>query len=437
MTDPAAGSHQQLEPLRARGLVAQASQPDDLARWLESGMRTVYCGFDPTAGSLHIGHLLPLLMLRRLQVLGHRPIALLGGATGLIGDPSFKSEERSLNSRELVEAWKTGLAGQLASYLDFDAGARSALLLDNLSWTESLDVITFLRDIGKHFSVNQMLGKESVRARIEREGAGISFTEFSYMLLQSYDYLELARQHDCGLQIGGNDQWGNITLGVDLVRRVLGRQVFALTLPLMTRSDGKKFGKTESGTVWLDGKRTSPYAFYQYWANLADADVAQYLRLLTDVEPDEIEALEGAMQERPEKRLAQFRLAEVLTRLVHGDAGLHAATRITNALFGQSLGDLEESDCAQLAQDGVPFAEVPGEGVTLAEALCATGLAKSRGDARRQVASGGVSVNGAAPHTDPLAELSRASALFGAYHLLRRGKKSWAMVRHGLVDGER
>jgi len=417
----------QFASLQARGLIAQASQPEALSAWLDSGARTVYCGFDPTAGSLHIGHLLPIVMLRRLSHFGHRPIALLGGATGLIGDPSFKSEERSLNSLELVQAWKTALAEQLSAYLGFDA---RALLLDNLSWTQSLDVIAFLRDVGKHFSVNQMLAKESVRTRIEREGAGISFTEFSYMLLQSYDYLELARRYDCGLQIGGSDQWGNITLGVELVRRVLGRQVFALTLPLMTRSDGKKFGKTESGTVWLDAKRTSPYAFYQYWANLADADVPHYLRVLTDVPHDELQDLAQAMDTHPEQRLAQFRLAEEVTRLVHGDAGLNAAKRITNALFRQSLEDLQADDCEQLALDGVPFVEVPYAGVTLAEALCLTRLAKSRGDARRQVASGGVSVNGAAPQRDPLLMLHRENAMFGAYHLLRRGKKSWSMVRH-------
>ena len=423
---------EQLASLQTRGLVAQASQPDALTAWLDAGARTVYCGFDPTAGSLHIGHLLPILMLRRLSRFGHRPIALLGGATGLIGDPSFKSEERSLNSLERVQEWKTALASQLSRFLDFDAREGRALLLDNLSWTESLDVIAFLRDIGKHFSVNQMLAKESVRARIEREGTGISFTEFSYMLLQSYDYLELARRYDCGLQIGGNDQWGNITLGVDLVRRVLGRQVFALTLPLMTRSDGKKFGKTESGTVWLDAERTSPYAFYQYWTNLADADVLRYLKVLTEVPLEEIQSLEETMREHPERRSAQFRLAEEVTRLVHGDHGLRAAERITKALFGQSLGDLEADDCAQLALDGVPFAEVPSDSISLAEALFATGLAKSRGDARRQVASGGVSVNGAAPQRDPLLALTPGNAMFGVYQLLRRGKKSWAIVRHNV-----
>ncbi len=421
---------EQFASLQTRGLVAQASQPDALAAWLDAGARTVYCGFDPTAGSLHIGHLLPILMLRRLSRFGHRPIALLGGATGLIGDPSFKSDERSLNSLELVQEWKTALASQISRFLDFDARKGRALLLDNLRWTESLDVIAFLRDVGKHFSVNQMLAKESVRARIEREGTGISFTEFSYMLLQSYDYLELARRYDCGLQIGGNDQWGNITLGVDLVRRVLGRQVFALTLPLMTRSDGKKFGKTESGTVWLDAERTSPYAFYQYWTNLADADVLHYLKVLTEAPFEEIQSLEEMMREHPGRRSAQFRLAEEMTRLVHGDNGLRAAERITKALFGQSLGDLEADDCAQLALDGVPFAEVPSDSISLAEALFATGLAKSRGDARRQVASGGVSVNGAAPQRDPLLALTPGDAMFGVYQLLRRGKKSWAMVRH-------
>ena len=420
----------QLEGFRRRGLVAQVSQPEDLAPWMESESRTLYCGFDPTAGSLHIGHLLPALMLRRFQLLGHRPIALVGGATGLIGDPSFKSAERQLNSPELVDQWKRTLAGQLASFLDFDCGSASAVLEDNLHWTESLDMISFLRDVGKHFSVIAMLGKESVRGRLEREGEGISFTEFSYMLLQSLDYLELAKRYDCGLQVGGQDQWGNITLGVDLVRRELGRQVFALTMPLLTRSDGSKFGKTEAGSIWLDPKLTSPYSFYQYWTNVADADVIPYLKAFTFLESERIEELEREVETHPERRFAQVCLAEEVTRLVHTKAGLSAASRITSALFHHSLEELTQADCEQLCLDGMAFAEVQSDSVVLADALVLTGLARSKGDARRQVASGGVSVNGSSPSGDALVELTSNQALFGRFHLLRRGKKSWGMVRH-------
>ena len=425
----------QLQGIERRGLVAQVSQREDLAPWLQSGSRTLYCGFDPTASSMHIGHLLPVLMLRRFQLLGHRPIILIGGATGLIGDPSFKSAERQLNSREVVEAWKRGLTGQLSSFLDFDCGSTSAILEDNLAWTESLDVIEFLRDIGKHFSVTAMLQKESVRGRIDRDAGGISFTEFSYMILQSLDYLELAKRHDCGLQIGGTDQWGNITLGVDLVRRVLAKQVFALTTPLLTRSDGRKFGKTEAGAVWLDPSLTSPYSFYQYWTNVADADVVGYLKAFTFLDLPQVEELVREVETHPERRLAQGCLAEEVTRLVHGEEGFCAASRITDALFRQSIDQLTESDCEQLCLDGMAFAETASDSLALADALVLTGLAKSKGDARRQVASGGVSVNGSSHKGDALMGLTPSSALFGRYHLLRRGKKSWAMVRHTRTTG--
>lgn len=425
-----------LQGIERRGLVAQVSQREDFASWLESGSRTLYCGFDPTASSLHIGHLLPVLMLRRFQMLGHRPIILIGGATGLIGDPSFKSAERQLNSREVVEGWKQGLAGQLAGFLDFDCGSTSAILEDNLAWTESLDVIAFLREIGKHFSVTAMLQKESVRARIDRDGEGISFTEFSYMILQSLDYLELAKRYECGLQIGGQDQWGNITLGVDLVRRELARQVFALTMPLLTRADGRKFGKTEAGSIWLDANLTSPYSFFQYWTNVADADVVECLKAFTFLDLQQVEERAREVETHPERRLAQRSLAEEVTRLVHGEQGLSAAGRITDALFHQSLDRLTESDCEQLCLDGMAFAEAASDTVSLADALVLTGLAKSKGDARRQVASGGVSVNGSPHKGDAHVGLTASSALFGRYHLLRRGKKSWAMVRHRVRQSE-
>ena len=284
--------------LRARGLLFQVAGEEALPGWLDGGMRTLYCGFDPTADSLHIGSLVPLLTLQRFQRAGHRPIALVGGATGLIGDPSFKAQERQLNTPEVVGGWVEKIRDQVSRFIDFDAGPRSALVVNNLDWTQGMDVLTFLRDIGKHFSVNAMVQKESVRQRIEREGAGISYTEFSYMILQALDFAELANRHDCTLQLGGSDQWGNITAGIDLSRRLHGKQVYGLTLPLITKADGTKFGKTESGTIWLDPARTSPYAFYQFWLGTADADVYRFLRYFTFLDVAEIEAIERADAER-------------------------------------------------------------------------------------------------------------------------------------------
>ncbi|MEL0306094.1 MAG: tyrosine--tRNA ligase, partial [Halieaceae bacterium] len=273
-------SNNLIADLRARGLVFQVAGEDALETWLSAAPRTLYCGFDPTADSLHIGSLVPLLVLRRFQEAGHRPIALVGGATGLIGDPSFKAAERQLNTPEVVAGWVDRIREQVSQFIDFDC-ADPALVVNNLDWTQGLDVLSFLRDVGKHFSVNNMIGKESVKQRLDREGAGISFTEFSYMILQSLDFAELYRQYGCGLQIGGSDQWGNITGGIDLTRRLHGEQVFGLTLPLVTKSDGTKFGKTESGTIWLDAAKTSPYAFYQFWLGTADADVYRFLRYFT------------------------------------------------------------------------------------------------------------------------------------------------------------
>ncbi|MDG1214876.1 MAG: tyrosine--tRNA ligase, partial [Luminiphilus sp.] len=290
--------------LRARGLIFQMAGEDALETWLNLESRTLYCGFDPTADSLHIGSLVPLLVLRRFQEAGHRPIALVGGATGLIGDPSFKAAERQLNTPDVVADWVDRIRQQVSQFIDFD-GADPALVVNNLDWTQGLDVLSFLRDIGKHFSVNNMIGKESVKQRLDREGAGISFTEFSYMILQSLDFAELYRQYGCGLQIGGSDQWGNITGGIDLTRRLHGKQVFGLTLPLVTKADGTKFGKTESGTIWLDATKTSPYAFYQFWLGTADADVYRFLRYFTFLPVDDIVAIEQADSEREGRPEAQ------------------------------------------------------------------------------------------------------------------------------------
>ena len=327
-----------IEDLKARGLVAQITNEEQLELHL-SEPRTLYCGFDPTADSLHIGSLVPLITLRRFQNAGHKPIALVGGATGLIGDPSFKSQERKLNAPEVVGNWVERLRTQVSQFIDFETGFSSAVVVNNLDWVGELHLLDFLRDVGKHFSVNNMINKESVKQRLDRDGEGISFTEFTYMLLQSYDFAELFNQQACTLQIGGSDQWGNITGGIDLTRRMYGGQVFGLTLPLVTKSDGTKFGKTESGTIWLDAKKTSPYAFYQFWLNSADADAYKFLAYFTFLSVDriaEIQAEDAVVQGRPR---AQSILAEEVTRLVHGDSGLDSALRITNALF---IGDVKK-----------------------------------------------------------------------------------------------
>ena len=398
----------------------QASAHEELRDHLAEQCRTVYCGFDPTADSLHIGSLVPLLALKRFQLAGHKPIALAGGATGMIGDPSFKAKERKLNSLEVTAEWTERIKEQLSRFIDFDCGENSALVVNNLDWTADKDVLTFLRDIGKHFSINAMIQKESVKQRIDREGDGISYTEFSYMILQAYDFAMLNQMHDCSLQIGGSDQWGNITAGIDLTRRLNKRQVFGLTLPLVTKADGGKFGKTEEGTIWLDPARTSVYAFYQFWINTADADVYKFLRYFTFLDVAEIEAIEEAdknAQGRPE---AQSVLASEVTRLVHGEEGLAAAQRISDALFSGDISSLTEEDFGQLKQDGMPSSVIVAG--TLVEALVSTGLAQSNKMAREFIGNGAVSVNGEKV-TDPTACLSWDNAFYGQYFLLKRGKK--------------
>jgi len=416
-----------LAELRNRGLIAQLTADEELEQHLASGSRTLYSGFDPTADSLHIGHLVPLLALQRFQRRGHRPIALVGGATGLIGDPSFKAAERQLNTADVVQEWVERLRSQVECFLDFDCGANSAVVVNNLDWMREQNVLDFLRDVGKHFSVNAMIQKESVKQRLEREGAGISFTEFSYMLLQSYDFAELYRRHDCSLQIGGSDQWGNITGGIDLTRRLHRGQVYGMTLPLVTKADGSKFGKTETGTVWLDPAKTSPYAFYQFWLNTADADVYKFLRYFTFLsvaELAEIEASDRARTGRPE---AQSILAREVTSLVHGAEGLQAAERISQSLFSGALEALQAGDLAQLQLDGLPTTQMASASPTLLEALVESGLAASNRAAREFIANNAVSVNGA-KWQDPAALLSPEQALFGRYFVLRRGKKQFHLV---------
>ena len=412
-----------LDELTRRGLVAQNSDPVALASHLATP-RTVYCGFDPTAGSLHIGHLVPLLMLRRFQLAGHTPVALVGGATGLIGDPSFKATERNLNSAETVQGWVASLSAQIKALLPASEGLAAPQLVNNADWMGQMSALDFLRDIGKHFSVNAMLARESVRQRLARPDQGISFTEFSYALLQSQDFAVLHQRLGCTLQIGGNDQWGNITSGMDLTRRLHQAQVYGMTLPLITKADGTKFGKTEGGAVWLDPALTSPYAFYQFWLGTADEDAYRFLRYYSFMALAEIEALEAEDAKRQGRKLAQQVLADELTELVHGKGALVAVQRISELLFSGEVARLGESDLAQLAQDGMPSCRIEGE-TSLVTLLVESGLANSRRIARELLAAGAISLNGEIRRDEPL---TTADRLFGRYLLLRRGKKQYRLV---------
>lgn len=420
-----------LEELRARGLVFQVAGEDELPAWLDGGVRTLYCGFDPTADSLHIGSLVPLLMLRRFQLAGHKPIALVGGATGLIGDPSFKAAERELSTADVVQGWVQSIRAQASQFLDFEAGEQSAEVVNNLDWTQNLDVLSFLRDIGKHFSVNTMVQKESVKQRIEREGSGISFTEFTYMILQSFDFSVLNERHGCSLQIGGSDQWGNITGGIDLTRRLHGNQVFGLTMPLITKSDGTKFGKTESGTVWLDAAKTSPYAFYQFWLSTSDSDVYKFLKYFTFLSVAQIEEIEREDAEREGRPEGQQILAEEVTRLVHGEAGLAAAKRITEALFTGSSGSLTEADMEQLQQDGLPASTLnrPDLPETVTQVLTEAGMANSGKQVKDALGRDAVWVNGSVVTMNQNGQVADVfaveNAAYGRFYLVKLGKKKY------------
>lgn len=417
-----------IQDLESRDLLVQLAGGDEVREHLNSGSRTVYCGFDPTAESLHVGSMVPLLVLKRFQMAGHQPIALVGGATGLIGDPSFKSSERSLNSTDIVEEWVERLKPQLSQFLDFDCGSNSAVLANNLDWTQGYDVLGFLRDVGKHFSVNAMIQKESVKQRIEREGEGISFTEFSYMLLQSYDFAELNKRYNCTVQVGGSDQWGNITGGIDLTRRLHQQQVFGVTTPLVTKADGTKFGKTESGTIWISPSKTSPYAFYQFWLNVADADVYQFLRYFTFLSAAEITEIERSDKEAQGRPAAQGILAREATKLVHGEEGYTAAARISQALFSGEIGSLTEGDLAQLELDGLPCTTFETQSLGIVDALVRTELAKSNKMAREFIGNNAVSVNGQVISAVD-AELSASQALHGRYLILKRGKKLFHLAK--------
>ena len=426
-----------IQDLQSRGLIAQTTDIEALDALLNEQKISLYCGFDPTADSLHIGHLLPVLALRRFQQAGHTPIALVGGATGMIGDPSFKAAERSLNSAETVAGWVESIRNQLTPFLSFD-GDNAAIMANNADWFGSMNCLDFLRDIGKHFSVNAMLNKESVKQRIERDDVGISFTEFAYSLLQGYDFAELNKRHGAVLEIGGSDQWGNITAGIDLTRRLHQKQVFGLTLPLVTKSDGTKFGKTEGGAVWLNAKKTSPYQFYQFWLKVADADVYKFLKYFTFLSIEEIDAIEAKDKASGTKPEAQRILAEEMARLIHGEEALAAAQRISESLFAEDQSHLTESDFEQLALDGLPTFEV-SESLNVVETLVKTGLASSNKEARSFVNNNkAVLLNGkpaeannpnhAAEKPDDAYMLTDEHKRFGKYTIVRRGKRNHALL---------
>ncbi len=421
-----------LSDLKARGLFADCTDTEALTARLALRPLTLYCGFDPTADSLHVGNLVPLLALRRFQLAGHFPIALAGGATGMIGDPSGRSSERNLQSRDQLQHNIASIKQQLARFLDFDTPTNPARLVDNADWTAPVSYLEFLRDVGKHFTVNWMIAKESVRARMEDRDAGISYTEFSYMLLQAFDFYHLRRELDCELQVGATDQWGNITAGIELCRRKLEATVWGLTFPLLTKSDGTKYGKSAAGAVWLDPRRTSPYRFYQFFMQAEDSDVLKLLRTLTFVPLDEIDALAAEVQSNPGARAAQKRLASELTRLVHGETACHDALRASEILFGGSLEGVTESAFAEIVGE-VPThplaaeALSTGEGLALTEALVLSGLCTSKGQARKDIEGGGISINNHR-QTAVQRHLSAEDLQFGKWILLRKGKRSYAVL---------
>ena len=419
-----------IEDLKARGLISQTTADAEFIEHLETGCRTLYCGFDPTADSLHIGSLVPLLALKRFQEAGHKPVALVGGATGLIGDPSFKAQERKLNTPDIVANWVDKLKAQVSRFIDFDAGEKSASVVNNLDWVGELNVLDFLRDVGKHFSINNMIQKESVKQRIDREGAGISFTEFTYMLLQSYDFAELAERENCTIQIGGSDQWGNIVGGVDLARRMYGKKTFGLTLPLVTKSDGTKFGKTESGTIWLDPTKTSPYAFYQFWMNTADEDAYKFMRYFTFMSIERIEEIEKHDAEIQGRKTGQGILAEEVTRLIHGDEALQSARRITEALFSGDLAMLTEEELEQIKLDGLPSSDLVLADITetpLTTLFAECGMVKTGREVKDALGRNAVLINGdakgASDNMSTAESFTTEKALYDRFFLVKLGKK--------------
>lgn len=418
--------------LKERGLLYQKSG-DDLADHLDKP-RTVYCGFDPTADSLHIGHLIPLLMLKRFQEAGHRPIALVGGATGMIGDPSFKANERQLNSEEIVNEWAIRLESQIKDLINQDS-ENEVTIENNSNWLADLKVLDFLRDVGKHFSINNLISKESVKQRIDRDGEGISFTEFAYSLVQAMDFAELNRRMDCSVQVGGSDQWGNIVSGIDLNRRQNKSQCYGLTVPLITKADGTKFGKTESGTIWLNAKKTSPYTFYQFWLGVADEDVYRFLRFFTFLSVSAISSIKEKDEFKNAKPVAQSILACEVTRFVHGQDQLDAAKRITDALFTDKSEVLQKEDFEQLALDGlthITLQDIDISEVTLSRILVDSGLAKSGKEVKDALLRGSILINGELVSPEDSFNLGKLlsveSSAYGNYFLVKFGKKKYLLL---------
>ncbi|KAF0822820.1 tyrosine--tRNA ligase [Cytobacillus firmus] len=416
-----------LEDLQWRGIVYQQTDEEGIQNTLEKEKISLYCGVDPTADSMHIGHLLPFLTLRRFQKEGHRPIVLVGGATGLIGDPSGKSEERKLQTLETVQYNVDCIKGQLKRIFDFES-ENGAIMVNNYDWAGSMDIVTFLRDYGKHVGVNYMLAKDTISSRLE---TGISFTEFTYTILQAMDFLHLYENHNCKMQIGGSDQWGNITTGLELIRKMApeGSKAYGLTIPLVTKADGTKFGKTESGAIWLDPEKTSPYEFYQFWINTADADVIKYLKFFTFLSREEIEDLEKAVQDEPHLRKAQKALAEEMTRLIHGDAALEQAIKITAALFSGDIKNLSASEIKQGFKDVPSYEHSEGEELGIVDLLVAAKISPSKRQAREDVTNGAVSVNGERI-TELDYTLTDKDKIEGQFTVIRRGKKKYFLIKY-------
>ena len=413
-----------------RGLVYQTTDDDNIQRWLNEQPRVLYAGFDPTAESLHVGSLMPLLMLRRFQRAGHHVIAVVGGATGMIGDPSGKSAERKLLSEDQLQRNLAGIEQQARRFLDFD-GDNPAQILNNFDWVKEFRYVDFLRDVGKNIPVNVMMAKDSIKSRLEGE-AGISYTEFSYMLLQAYDFVHLFRKHKCELQVGGSDQWGNITAGIDLARRMCGVQLYGMTNPLLTKSDGSKMGKTEQGAIWISAERTSPYHFYQYWINVTDDDAGNCLRFLTDLDQPSVEQLDQLRSSEPHKRDSQRRLAEEMTRLIHGEEGLLAAETATKIFFGAEIEEVSDIQLNEIFAD-VPSSnfsksELEGEGLPLVDAMAQVGLAKSKGEARRTISQGGAYINNRRV-TDVDYRLTTKDLVGESMIVLRSGRRKYALLR--------
>ncbi len=414
-----------LPDLEFRGLLFQSTDQEELGKRLAERPITLYIGFDPTADSLHVGSLLPILLLRRFQLAGHNPIGVVGGGTGLIGDPSGKANERTLNTKDIVQDWTDSIRRQIEPFLDFDSPTNPAKIVSNYEWLSQLEMIDFLRDIGKHFTVGSMLAKESVRSRLE---AGISFTEFAYMILQAYDFLQLKEHYNCEMQAGGSDQWGNITAGIDLIRRIKGESAYGLTIPLVTKSDGSKFGKTEGGAIWLDAEKTTPYQFYQFWINANDSDVVGYLKFFTFLSHEEILALEQAVAEKPWERKAQRTLAREVTTLVHGQVAMESAENISQALFSGKVAELSASEIEQGLNDVPSYSLDDAQEINIVQLLVDANISPSKRRAREDVQNGAIYINDE-KSTDIGRILTPADTLAGKFTILRRGKNKYFLLK--------